>query len=70
MRRVSVDIGGTFTDCFLVYDGEYIEAKVGNSKTALTVSLGSDNFLSTLTFLPENGLSTTISSFAPHTDFL
>ena len=27
MRRVSVDIGGTFTDCFLVYDGRYIEAK-------------------------------------------
>ncbi|MCZ6894141.1 MAG: hydantoinase/oxoprolinase family protein [Gammaproteobacteria bacterium] len=27
MRRVSVDIGGTFTDCFLVYDGQYIEAK-------------------------------------------
>lgn len=27
MRRVSVDIGGTFTDCFLVFDGKYIEAK-------------------------------------------
>lgn len=27
MRRVSVDIGGTFTDCFVVWDGEYIEAK-------------------------------------------
>ena len=27
MRRVSVDIGGTFTDCFLAYDGNYIEAK-------------------------------------------
>ena len=27
MRRVSVDIGGTFTDCFLAYDGKYIEAK-------------------------------------------
>lgn len=27
MRRVSVDIGGTFTDCFLAYDGQYIEAK-------------------------------------------
>jgi N-methylhydantoinase A len=27
MRRVSVDIGGTFTDCFLAYDGRYVEAK-------------------------------------------
>lgn len=27
MRRVSVDIGGTFTDCFLAYDGQYIESK-------------------------------------------
>lgn len=27
MRRVSVDIGGTFTDCFLTYDDRYIEAK-------------------------------------------
>ena len=27
MKRVSVDIGGTFTDCFVVWDGKYIEAK-------------------------------------------
>ncbi len=27
MKRVSVDIGGTFTDCFLVWDGQYVEAK-------------------------------------------
>jgi N-methylhydantoinase A len=27
MRRISVDIGGTFTDCFFVWDGEYVEAK-------------------------------------------
>jgi N-methylhydantoinase A len=27
MRQVSVDIGGTFTDCFLAYDEHYIEAK-------------------------------------------
>ena len=27
MRRISVDIGGTFTDCFVVWDGKYIEAK-------------------------------------------
>ena len=27
MRRVSVDIGGTFTDCFLVWGGQYTSAK-------------------------------------------
>ncbi len=27
MKRASVDIGGTFTDCFVVWDGKYIEAK-------------------------------------------
>ncbi len=27
MRRVSVDIGGTFTDCSLVWDDRYVEAK-------------------------------------------
>lgn len=27
MKRVSVDIGGTFTDCFLIYDDRYVEAK-------------------------------------------
>ena len=27
MKRVSVDIGGTFTDCFVVWDKKYIEAK-------------------------------------------
>ncbi len=27
MKRVSVDIGGTFTDCFVVWDGQYVEAK-------------------------------------------
>jgi N-methylhydantoinase A len=27
MRRVSVDIGGTFTDCFLAFDDRYIESK-------------------------------------------
>ncbi len=27
MRRVSVDIGGTFTDCFLAFDNTYVEAK-------------------------------------------
>ncbi len=27
MKRVSVDIGGTFTDCFVVWDDHYIEGK-------------------------------------------
>ena len=27
MRRLSIDIGGTFTDCFLEWDGRHIEAK-------------------------------------------
>lgn len=27
MRRVSVDIGGTFTDCFVVFDKRYVEGK-------------------------------------------
>src|SRR6266511_1846013 len=27
MKRISVDIGGTFTDCFFVWDDIYVEAK-------------------------------------------
>lgn len=27
MRRISVDIGGTFTDCFFVWDDQYFESK-------------------------------------------
>jgi N-methylhydantoinase A len=27
MKRVAVDIGGTFTDCFLVWDGQYVQSK-------------------------------------------
>ncbi|MDO8341502.1 MAG: hydantoinase/oxoprolinase N-terminal domain-containing protein, partial [Candidatus Woesebacteria bacterium] len=27
MKRVAVDIGGTFTDCFMVWDKHYIESK-------------------------------------------
>ncbi|WP_163533268.1 hydantoinase/oxoprolinase family protein [Helicobacter suis] len=27
MKRISVDIGGTFTDCFFAWDGKYIESK-------------------------------------------
>jgi N-methylhydantoinase A len=27
MKRVSVDIGGTFTDCFVAWDGQFVESK-------------------------------------------
>jgi N-methylhydantoinase A/oxoprolinase/acetone carboxylase beta subunit len=27
MKRISVDIGGTFTDCFFAWEGQYIQAK-------------------------------------------
>ena len=27
MKRISVDIGGTFTDCFFVWNDKHIEAK-------------------------------------------
>ena len=27
MKRISVDIGGTFSDCFFVWDDVYVEAK-------------------------------------------
>src|SRR3546814_477974 len=27
MKRVSVDIGGTFTDCFVAWDQRYVESK-------------------------------------------
>jgi N-methylhydantoinase A len=27
MKRISVDIGGTFTDCFFAWDGQYVQAK-------------------------------------------
>jgi len=27
MKRISVDIGGTFTDCFVAWDGQYVGAK-------------------------------------------
>jgi N-methylhydantoinase A len=27
VRRISVDIGGTFTDCFVAWDGRYVQAK-------------------------------------------
>ncbi|MBU0600897.1 MAG: hydantoinase/oxoprolinase family protein [Gammaproteobacteria bacterium] len=45
MRRVSVDIGGTFTDCFLAFDGEYVQAKAltthNNLATGFMEALGS-----------------------------
>ena len=44
MRRVSVDIGGTFTDCSLVWDGQYVEAKA--LTTHHNLSLGFNQSLS------------------------
>jgi N-methylhydantoinase A len=37
MKRVSVDIGGTFTDCFLVWNDQYIQAKALTTKHNLAV---------------------------------
>ena len=37
MRRVSVDIGGTFTDCFVVWDGRYVESKALTTKHNLAL---------------------------------
>jgi N-methylhydantoinase A/oxoprolinase/acetone carboxylase beta subunit len=34
MKRISVDIGGTFTDCFFVWDDIYVEAASEPSSTA------------------------------------
>lgn len=37
MKRISVDIGGTFTDCFLVWDDHRIEAKAPTTHYNLSV---------------------------------
>ena len=37
MRRLSIDIGGTFTDCFLEWDGRHIEAKALTTHHNLSV---------------------------------
>ncbi len=37
MKRVSVDIGGTFTDCFVVWDGQYVETKALTTKHNLAL---------------------------------
>ncbi|MDD3765027.1 MAG: hydantoinase/oxoprolinase family protein [Nevskiales bacterium] len=37
MKRVSVDIGGTFTDCFLVWDNQYVQAKALTTKHNLAI---------------------------------
>ncbi len=44
MRQVSVDIGGTFTDCFLVWDDKRIEAKAPTTHFNL-----SEGFMNSLT---------------------
>jgi len=37
MKRVSVDIGGTFTDCFVAWDDKYIESKALTTHQNLSV---------------------------------
>ena len=32
MKRISVDIGGTFTDCFFVWDDIYVDARIPESE--------------------------------------
>jgi len=44
MKRISVDIGGTFTDCFLVWEGKLVEAKAPT--THYNLSEGFTNALS------------------------
>ncbi len=43
MKRISVDIGGTFTDCFFVWDDIYVEAKA--LTTHHNLALGFNNAL-------------------------
>ena len=37
MKRVSVDIGGTFTDCFVVWNDHYIQTKALTTKHNLAL---------------------------------
>jgi N-methylhydantoinase A len=37
MRRVSVDIGGTFTDCFVAWDGRHVQSKALSTHHNLTL---------------------------------
>ena len=37
MRRVSVDIGGTFTDCFVAWDGQTVQSKALTTKHNLAL---------------------------------
>lgn len=41
MKRVSVDIGGTFTDCFFVWDDKYVEAKALTTHQNLALGFNS-----------------------------
>ncbi|MBO0873647.1 MAG: hypothetical protein J2P19_09665, partial [Pseudonocardia sp.] len=41
MNRVSVDIGGTFTDCFVVWGNEYVEAKALTTHQNLAMGFNS-----------------------------
>ena len=42
MKRVSVDIGGTFTDCFVAWSGRYVEGKA--LTTHHNLALGTPTF--------------------------
>src|SRR3984957_19798486 len=37
MKRIAVDIGGTFTDCFFVWDNQYIQSKALTTHHNLSV---------------------------------
>ena len=37
MKRIAVDIGGTFTDCFFVWDEHYIQSKALTTHHNLSV---------------------------------
>ncbi len=37
MKRIAVDIGGTFTDCFFVWDDRYIQSKALTTHHNLSV---------------------------------
>lgn len=41
MKRVSVDIGGTFTDCFVVWDQQYVQSKALTTRHNLALGFNS-----------------------------
>ncbi|MBL6749860.1 MAG: hydantoinase/oxoprolinase family protein [Nevskia sp.] len=59
MKRVSVDIGGTFTDCFVVWDERYIEGKA--LTTHHNLALGFNEALANACRQLEVGVGTVLS---------